>query len=161
MRYAKRLEKLFLYAIVSLTIMSSTILFMPLTSSPTGSKRGLTVILGIILWLGAIVGYTSIHLANKERRVYITKRLKKDVNMNCRCGMFTFFANLPATVFDVAMVSSFLIFFIISYTKYKSSYLAYFLLFLFILSLNMHCLFNGRIYKAIQIKQTRREKSHE
>ena len=96
--------------------------------------------------------------ANKERIRYISKQPNDDLSMGCRVGIMNFFSNIPSTVADVSMIMSFILFIIIIFTEHNNSYLSYVLLFILILSLNMHGLFNGRIYKTIKIKHKRREK---
>lgn len=158
MRFAKRLEELYWLSVAFLTIMSSTILVMPFIVTATNENKFLVVVVGVLFWGSAIAGCTSIVMANKERIWFVSKQLDEDVGMGCRPGIVTFFANIPATVADVSMLTSFVLFTIVNFTEHKNSYLAYVLLFIFILSLNMHGLFNGRIYKAIKIKHKRREK---
>lgn len=161
MRFAKRLEKLYWLSVVFLTIMSATVLIMPVVNSASYENRFSVVVVGLLFWLSGIAGYASIIMANKERKWYVTNQLGEEISMGCRSGVITFFANIPATVADVAMMTSFLLFVVINFTEYKDSYLSYVLLFLFLLSINMHCLFNGRIYKSIQIRNKRRVNSHE
>ncbi|MBQ8000270.1 MAG: hypothetical protein IJ298_03525 [Ruminococcus sp.] len=161
MRFAKRLERLYWLSVVSLTIMSATVLVMPFANSASIENNFFTAVVGLLFWLSGIAGYTSIIMANKERKWFITNQLGGDISMGCRSGITTFFANIPAMIADVAMMTSFLLFVVINFTEYKDLYLSYVLLFLFLLSLNMHCLFNGRIYKSIQIRNKRRVNSHE
>ena len=158
MRYTNRIEKLFWLSVICLTIMSATILIMPFVVSVTNEKRMLVVATGMLFWGSAIVGYTSIIKANKERIRYISKQPNDDLSMGCRVGIMNFFSNIPSTVADVSMIMSFILFIIIIFTEHNNSYLSYVLLFILILSLNMHGLFNGRIYKTIKIKHKRREK---
>lgn len=158
MRYTNRIEKLFWLSAICLTIMSATILIMPFVVSVTNEKRMLVVATGMLFWGSAIAGYTSIIKANKERIRYVSKQLNDDLSMGCRVGIMNFFSNIPSTIADISMIMSFILFIIIIFTEHNNSYLSYVLLFILIFSLNMHGLFNGRIYKTIKIKHKRREK---
>ena len=125
-----------------------------------GSPDG-TVLIGLVFWISAIAGYVMIAMANSERKWFINRKVDGNVKMNCRPGIAEFFSNVPATVADVTMIMSFLLFVIIGFTEWKYEYISYILLFLLVFSLHMHCMFNGRIYKATKYKRTRRESSYE
>lgn len=133
MRFAKRLERLYWLSVVSLTIMSATVLVMPFANSASIENNFFTAVVGLLFWLSGIAGYASIIMANKERKWFIANQLGGDISMGCRSGITTFFANIPATISDVAMMTSFLLFVVINFTEYKDSYLSYILLFLFLL----------------------------
>lgn len=155
MRSIQKIRRLFWFAVVFIFLMSASILLMPIAVQMGEQDRKMTALIGIIFWISAIVGYVLIAMANAERKWFIIRKGDGDVKMNCHPGIVTFFTNVPATVFDVTMVLSFLMFIIINFTDWRYEYITYVLLFLMVLSLNMHCLFNGRIYKAIKYKRTR------
>lgn len=161
MRSIQKIRRLFWFAVVFIFLMSASILLMPIAVRMGEQDRKMTALIGIVFWLSAITGYTLIAMANTERKWFIIRKVDGDVKMNCHPGIATFFTNVPATVFDVTMILSFLMLIIINFTDWRYEYVTYVLLFLMVLSLNMHCLFNGRIYKATKYKRTRRESSYE
>lgn len=152
MRIIKQINLLFYLSVFCFTCLSSTVLFMPFAN-----ERIHTVIVGIVFWGMAIVGTALIIMANSQRKWFIKTKMNGNVKMDCRPGIVTFFSNTPATVADVAMIISFVVFVIFMFTKIKYEYASYVALFMFLLSLSMHCLFNGRVYKSTKIKIRRRQ----
>ena len=161
MRSILKIRRLFWFAVVFIFLMSASILLMPIAVQMGEQDRKMTALIGIVFWLSAITGYTLIAMANAERKWFIIRKIDGNVKMNCHPGIATFFTNVPATVFDVTMILSFLMLIIINFTDWRYEYVTYVLLFLMVQTLNMHCLFNGRIYKATKYKRTRRENSYE
>lgn len=161
MKNTGKIKRLFWLAVFCFFIMSVSILLMPLTEKPQEHRRIMVILIGLCFWIPAITGYVLIAVANQERKHISNQELDGNVKMDCYPGIITFFSNVPATVFDVAMILSFLMLIIINFTDWKYEYVTYVLLFLMVLSLNMHCLFNGRIYKVKKYKRTRRESSYE
>ena len=161
MRSILKIRRLFWFAVVFIFLMSASILLMPIAVKMGEQDRKMTVLIGVVFWLSAIAGYVLIAMANAERKWFIIRKIDGNVKMNCHPGIATFFTNVPATVFDVTMILSFLMLIIINFTDWRYEYVTYVLLFLMVQTLNMHCLFNGRIYKATKYKRTRRENSYE
>ncbi len=161
MRSVRKIKRLFWFAIVFLFMMSASILLMPKAVEMGEQDKSLVALIGMMFWTSAITGYVLIALANSERKWFIYHKVDGDVKMDCLPGIATFFTNVPATVADVTMITSFLVFVVINFTSRRYDYISYVLLFLLVFSLNMHCLFNGRIYKTTKYKRTRRESSHE
>lgn len=161
MRSIQKIRRLFWFAVVFIFLMSASILLMPIAVKMGEQDRKMTVLIGIVFWLSAIAGYVLIAMANAERKWFIIRKIDGNVKMNCRSGIAEFFTNVPATVADVTMIMSFLMFVIIGFTKWRYEYISFVLLFLLVFSLHMHCMFNGRIYKVTKYKRTRRESSYE
>ena len=161
MRSIQKIRRLFWFAVVFIFLMSASILLMPIAVQMGQQDRKMTVLIGLVFWLSAIVGYVMVAMANSERKWFIIRKVDGNTKMNCRSGIAEFFTNVPATVADVTMIMSFLMFVIIGFTKWRYEYISYILLFLLVFSLHMHCMFNGRIYKATKYKRTRRESSYE
>ena len=161
MRSINRIKRLFWSATTFLFLMAFSILIMPMATKVGEEDRSILLLSGTVFWLSCVTGYTFLFMANRERKYFIRRNLGGDVSMGCRPGIITFFDNVPATIADVAMIASFLLFVGVNFTELKYEYISYVLLFILAFSLNMHCLFNGRIYKATKYKRTRREKSYE
>ena len=143
----KKIKILFYFSVLALTVMSSTILIMPIVDGK------FLVMLGAAFWIFLVIGYALFVMANFERRWFIRNKMDGNIGMDCLPGVATFFNNIPASVADTAMIVSLIIFVICMLTNLKYEYFSYIILFILLLSLNMHCLFNGRVYKATKIKR--------
>jgi len=157
MKSINKIKKLFWCASAFLFLMSFTILFMPMAVKLGEQNRNVVVVTGLVFWCSAIIGYILIVMSNHERKWFIKNKTTNNIKMNCRPGMVTFFANVPAKMSDVMMIVSFLLLIFSNFVDVNNTYIIYVLLFLFVFSLHMHCLFNGRIYKTTKFKRTRRE----
>lgn len=155
--------KILFWAAVALFFMNAlSFLFMPIALIASNeSDRQLLILVGAFFWLSLILGYTLVFIANLERKSFIRNRLDGNLSMDCRMGIITFFANIPAIVADAAMVAAIAAFVIICFMDASNNYIAYVMLAIISFSLNMHCLFNGRIYKTTKFKRTRREHNYE
>ena len=71
------------------------------------------------------------------------------------------FQNIPAVIADVALLAGSIALVNIYFCDITSQYITYVMLAIVSLSLNMHVLFNGRIYKTTKYKRTRRVENHE
>ena len=161
MRRVKKIKRLFWLAIAFIAVASGTFLLMPLVTEATQNRRMLTMAIGIAFWLSSIAGYALLIAANIERRWFINHKVDGDVKMNCLPGIISFFQDIPGTVFDVIMFMSLVMLLIIAFTKWRYDYISYILLSLFYLSLNLHSMFNGRIYKSTKFRRTRRDCSYD
>lgn len=156
MKTLRRIRLLFWFSAACFTLMSATVLLMPLAVNAEGTNRVLTIITGSVFWISALAGHAFLCLANQKRKWLLHYMSGTDSKMNSRPGIITVFSNIPATVSDVLTVCSLVLFVIHSFAGSRDSYLSYVLLFALLLSFHMHCLFNGRIYKATKIKSVRR-----
>lgn len=155
MKTIKKINLLFYFSVLSLVFMSSTILIMPIVDNTV------RILLGAAFWIFTVIGYALLIVANFERRWFINNKMDGNVRMDCLPGIATFFDNIPATIADTVMIISFIIFVICMITKLKYEYISYIVLFLLLLSINMHCLFNGRVYKATKIKRIEGDEIYE
>ena len=162
MRVIRRIKRLFWLSVLCFTVMSVTFLIMPVASSiTTSSERQFPFLVGTIFWISAVTGYVLVVTANSKRRWFLIHRTDAKVNMNCHCGFLTFFSNTIATVFDSILITSIVVAVITVFTDWKNTFLPYILLFLITLSLNLHSMFNGRIYKVTKYKRVRRGTDNE
>lgn len=150
MKEVKKINQLFWISVLALFLMSICILLMPLPNRIGEENRIMTVLLGGLFWGTAITGYLSIFLAERERKRLLKKKMM--ITEKSLPGIRNFFSNSVAKVADVTMIISIMVFVIISFTNLIYEYVSYIILFLVIFSLNMHCLFNGRIYKMTKMK---------
>lgn len=153
MRTLGKIKRLFWSSVVCLTIMSAMFLLMPIVSDTTGKAKAWFYIVGIVFWVSLIAGYCLLGIANKEQRSFVVRKTQQDVSMNCRPGIITFFSNVPGTIADTVFIASLLATVIVCFTKLWGTYVSYILIFLVVISLNLHGLFNGKLYKVVTIKQ--------
>ena len=76
-------------------------------------------------------------------------------------GVVTFFSNTPAVIADATLLAGRIALVIIYFCDVANQYITYVMLAIVSFSLNMHGLFNGRIYKTTKYKRTRRVENHE
>ena len=161
MKSVRKIKRLFWFSAFFQFLMSASILLMPMAVQIGQQDKKMTVLIGLMFWISMITAYVLLGIANSERKWFLHRKVGIDAKMNCRPGIVEFFTNIPATVADVAMILSFLLFVIVGFTDWKYEYISYILLFIFVFSLQMHCMFNGRIYKVTKFKRARRESSYE
>lgn len=161
MRRVKRIRRLFWLAIIFIILASASFLIMPPAVETIQSNRKPVIVIGATFWLSSITSYVLLIAANAERRWFISHRVDGNLRMDCFPGAISFFTNVPGTVFDVIMFTSLIALIVIAFTKWRYDYISYILLSLFYLSLNLHSMFNGRIYKSTKFRRTRRDCSYE
>ncbi len=150
MKGVKKINQLFGISVLALFLMSACILLMPLPNRIGEENRIMIILLGGVFWVTAIIGYLSIFLAGRECKCLIKKEMITEEKS--LPGIGKFFSNPLAKVADVTMIISIMLFVIINFTDLIYEYISYIILFFVIFSLNMHCLFNGRIYKMTKMK---------
>lgn len=165
MRKTNRMIIYFWLSAAFMLLMSTTFLIMPVAVDKAEQNRAIVVVVGLLFWLSALAGYGFVIAANYMRKKIMNMMSNSSSLHTGRMGLLSFFSNIYASVADTAMILSFVLFVAINFTEYKTSFLAYILLFLLIFSLHMHSMLNGKIFKLIQasknIKNVRRSSSHE
>lgn len=142
MQKIKRIKQLLYISIICVFIYSGTIPLMPLASDMSNKTNKMSVIiLGMIFWLSFINAYISLFLANRVRKSITTGKQVKG-----RIGLFRFFSNRLGIVADILLLLSVVIFIISLFTPMANHWIIYIFLFFIVLSLNLHCIFNGKIY---------------
>lgn len=161
MIYINQIKRRYWVSVFSLFCHSATFLLMPFATNNAESNKLLLLIIGLLFWISLIVGYFSLFVANKKRKYFINRKLGGNTSMDCNIGLITFFSSVPATVFDSMMFASIIALIIIYFTGAINHYRTYVMISILVFSLNMHCLFNGRIYKITKYRRVRRENDYE
>lgn len=157
MKTIQRIRKRFWLSAALLTAMSATFLFMPLASEMAGKTGGWSIrILGGLFWLLAITGYGTVIRANAGRKKYLQKRFGRDIQEKFRPGVFCFFSNKAAEIVDIMLILFAIAFVVAIATRLSRTYYIFVILSLFIWAANMHCLFNGRIYRITKYEPKER-----
>ncbi|MGN1130881.1 MAG: hypothetical protein ACI4Q8_05960 [Ruminococcus sp.] len=148
MEKVKRIKKLLYISLAFICIYSGTILFMPLASDLSNKTNKISVIvLGITFWLSLILAYTLLFLANRVRKTINFKKRGAG-----RVGLFNLFSNKPAIISDILLFLSIVVFVISLFLPMENHWIIYIILFFIVLSLNLHCVFNGKIYEFSKLK---------
>lgn len=137
-------------------VASATFLWMPFVRETRTGQ----MITGIIFWIFLICGYVCIGLANHFRKMYNLKTHRRCQHTKQRICLFEFFSNIPAAISDAALVAALLIAVITAFTELKETCLPYPLLSLILLSMNAHCMFNGRVYIFTNFKPIKGDENH-
>ena len=148
-----KMRQFFWFALILLFLMSASFLLMPLSVQLASQDQKVTVQISLMFWGSGLVGYILLFLAERERRRLVSSKGEDIKKPKDRPGIIMFFSNPPAKVADIILIFSAVAFAVLCFTPWRDRYIAYLLLFLLFFSLHLHCLFNGRIYKAIQIKK--------
>ena len=155
----QRIKHRFWLSVVLLTLMSLTILVVPATAQDDAKDTIWPIVIAILFWLLALLGYWAIFSANKKRKRFLFKRFGRDIQLNFRPGALCFFSNPIATTADISVMVAMLLFGIAMLTPLKDTYLIVILLSLFTWAANMHCLFNSRTFRITKYKTKRGSKS--
>lgn len=147
----KRLKIYFICSAVMLTLFSVTFLLMPVSNMLEGVRQRIMLcVTGGLFWISFITGYTFLFLA---KSVY--KRLEREFAQNSAkqnekwYEKLRFYSNVPTAVADTAFIAALIVMAILNCLGNGAGYAAYVDLFILILSLNVHLLSGGEIYKAV------------
>jgi len=151
-KLVNRLKKLLNFFALSTFIMSISFLLMPLATSYSDKNNNkiMLIIVGLVFWISLLICVISILLANKLRKKILSNI--KNTKENQKKGIFTFFSNKYALVFDLLMFISLISFAIVIAKRKQNEYIAYIILSVLIFSFSMHCMLNGKIYKLSKQK---------
>lgn len=154
---------LFWMAVGCFAVHAVSYLLMPasMRAFRNGESKEALLLVGGTFWFPLLLGYILIFFANLERKAFIRARLDGDISMQRRMGIVTFFSNIPAVIADTALLAGCTALIIIYFCGAESRYITYIILEIISFSLNMHGLFNGRIYRITKYKRTRGVVNHE
>ena len=154
----QRIKKQFWLAVGLLTAMSAMFLMMPPASEMAEATNDWSVrIVGILFWAFAVSGYVTVARANSNRKKFLNKKFGRDIQTNYKPGILCFFSNKHAKIVDSLLAVFTALLVAALFTRLRSTYYIVVFLSLFIWAANMHCLFNGRIYRITKYVQRRKE----
>lgn len=158
MKPIARIRKWFWYSAGILTVLPVTIMFMPMIFELAGEHIWVVRFQGAVFWLLAIAGYGALWIANRWRKAFLLKKFGRDIQKNLKPGIVCIFSNPLAEMVDI-MFLIFAVAFIISLcTPLRDTYYVVVMLSCFIWAVNMHCLFNGKIYRITKFDHKERKK---
>ena len=127
------------------TLSAASILLMPRSRDIANSTAKTSLLInGLLFWIPFALGFVMLWIADIQR-----KKLMKAPRYK-RIGLISFCTGPIATVFDALAVLSGICLLVLLIAGLSSSYFAYIVLFIFALSLDMHAVFNGRVYRTIR-----------
>ena len=130
-------------ALILLTIMSSTFLFMPFTAEMTTLTYKLPVIiLSCIFWL-SLVGGVAIFL------ITAIIRKKKEPLIEEKIGFIRVYSSPILAYIDTTFIMAVIWIIVNIISKYTDSYVMYINIFILMLSFILHCLFSSNLYRYI------------
>lgn len=148
----KKLKVLYFLSTMFLAIGSASFLFMPIARDlSSGTNKAPLLINGLMFWVPFILGYVFVFFANIQRKII------NGVKVNGKPGMINFCSNKYATIFDFLLIISFVSLVVLFVLHQGESYITFVVLFLLVLSINMHAMFNGKIFKTILNKNEERK----
>lgn len=153
--YVSTIKGLFWTSVVFLLLHAATFLFMPMAAelSQNESIHWGLMIVGLVFWISIGLGYALLIMANLYRRDFVCNRLDGDFTMSCRMGIISFFSTIPGAIADGIFIATLIVFLIVFLRGNINGYLTYVLLAVLSFSLNMHGVFNGRIYRSTKYKR--------
>lgn len=127
---ANKEKRLHIMSAVCLLIFSGTFLAMPISNYVSvGYSRRISVIIGIVFWLTGIAGYSLL--------IYLYKKARNKDNRKIHI-----LENKYAAIADVLFFTGVIGFALIIILNLLTSYLAYFAIFIIVLSINGHLIFS-------------------
>lgn len=143
----KRLKTWFVLSLVFVFIQSICLLIITVLET----DNALNNVFAILFWICLALYIVSVILSSKERQKIEKSKFKvKNLKKN-HIGILKFFQNKEAVIFDVLLfISTALIIFPLL-LKIEFVWLIAVGLFLWFISFNLHCLFNGKNYTYIKV----------
>lgn len=142
----KRLKIWFVSSLVFVLIQSVCLLVIPILEI----DNVLNAVFAVLFWVCLTFYIVSVILSSKERQKiekskFRVKKLKKNY-----IGVIRFFQNKEAVIFDVLLFVSTALIIVSVIMKTEFEWLIAVGLFLWFISFNLHCLFNGKNYIYIK-----------
>lgn len=134
----KNTRKLPLLSVIMLAVSASTIILSSFTDySSGGTVRIISLVLSLCFWIGILIGYIY---------MFIFYRKKDKKSLKGRVGIISFFTNMYAVISDIIMILDISLIVILSLINFKMALIYSLLLGILFLTINLHCIFNGRVF---------------
>lgn len=137
-------------------ITAATFPIMPFSSQATA--RAPVIAVGLTFWIGTVFSLIFLVLTFVKYKKWNLQEHGDEIPRKTLPGVIKFFSSTPAAVADGVFIASLISFIVLQFTKYSGTYAGFILLFLIIVSFNLHSILNGKIYKEIKKKTKRGEK---
>lgn len=138
-------DKYLIFIIAGFLLSSATVFLIPFASfKEHGIAYTLAYAIGGVFWLGLIISLIAMIILN-FRRVKNEKGSKKAIKYGT-IGLFKFFSNKAAVIFDAAFILSAIVQIALIIIGVDNQIISIIVLFLIVFTFEMHCVFNGRNY---------------
>ena len=137
--------RLLIISIVFLSISALSIALIPLYSI-LGDENGTPVsyVGTALLWIGIIGGYITLFLFYRQH---------KQLDAKGRIGAITFFRNKYASIIDLILILAIVLIVVLALLKTGTVAIFSLLFGIVFLFINLHCIFNGRVYHTLLSKK--------
>lgn len=140
------IKKYFWSSVILLTLMSLTFIAMPAADYVDEEKvKIFLAAIGAIFWVTLVGGYVLWFMAYRLNKTIIQEKIRLNL-----------FSNRIVSIADGMFIGGAAVLFLAAATKKMEGFLPYIILTILTLSVNLHCMFNGNIYRTIT-KKTRRK----
>lgn len=140
------IKKYFWSSVILLTLMSLTFIAMPAADYLDAEKvKIFLAAIGTIFWVTLVGGYVLWFMAYRLNKTIIQGKIRLNL-----------FSNRIVSIADGMFIGGAAVLFVSAALKKMEGFLPYIILTILILSVNLHCMFNGNIYRTIT-KKTRRK----
>lgn len=147
-RNEKNIILLYFISLIFKFLFATSFLLMPKACdiALNDGKNGLLYFSGAFFWITLIISIVlSIYLTRKQKTYF---RENSNNNLPKHLAVFTFFSSKKAKIIDIMMICFIVVFVFCSILF--DGFIVYFLLFLSILLVELHCLLNGKNYLYIK-----------
>lgn len=135
-------KKLILIQIISYFISSIALMLTSFASyEDTASKKAFSIVVGMLFWIGLVVGIAIAFVLKKKNGKVIEK--------SKAFGLIRFFKNKFAICSDIATILLFVASVIVVATK-TEAFVGSVIIGLFVFAFEMHCVLNGKIFEYIK-----------
>lgn len=149
----KKYKLLFYLSFICFFASGISILCVPVTNVYDGGIRKVLVyVVACLFWVGVICGFLLFFKANSLRKAIERKnrRNNKDISLDSRIGVVSFFKNREAKFCDVLLFASAILFAVLTVLKIEIEWLIIISATLLFLSFSLHCFLNGKNYMYIK-----------
>lgn len=113
-----------------------------------GFAKVMSITVSLMLWISLFVGYIFMILFYRK---------SSDKKLKGKIGLISFFTNKFAVITDLLMILSVILMVVLSLLNVYTNVIYALLVSIFFISLNLHCVFNGKIFNNIISKKRGRE----
>jgi hypothetical protein len=160
MKQFKRLLALSVASMIVGSLALFSIVFLGVGNDGTTGSAVKNNAVALLFWISLITAQAAFWTANsKRRKMEKNMKEKKDRKAGKEkkggMGLFSFFRNIPAAVFDLLLILSVIMILVITAMRINSNLPVIGTVSLLYLSVNLHSVFNGRNYRFL--KKTMKE----
>lgn len=139
------IKKGFLGVMLAFFISSLSVILVPFSSNKNGELNTAGYVSGVLFWLGLLAGCVIYFYLLYKNKAMIQEMIEHPK----RPAVINFFSNKPGTISDIVLIISLAISIYCAVKITVNSVIVLIFLFLLLVSIYGHFLFNGKIYRYI------------